>query len=412
MKAYGYIAYTDSGQRRRGTVVAETEAQAARQLQDQGLFVSQLSGGTESTADQGRAGRRRRWRGQLSADLQMVLTRQMAVLLSAGLPVEMVLKAMGTGGGTAGGGAALDAVAARTRAALMQGSSLGDALAQSGAGFARYYLAAVRAGERAGDLSAVFEELANHLEQIGSDRAQITTALIYPAFVATVSLLVCAVLMVNVAPEIVAMFETAGRPLPELTQNVLAMSTWIQTHPVLLASLAGLIIAGLVAVARVPGLRHRRDVLLLKLPLVGHLMRQAAAVQYLRTLALVLTSRHAVLSATDSAAEVLSISRFQAEGARVSTAVRSGESLSSALRHLSFIPAVALQLVSAGETSARLAPMAERSAVLVENALSAERKRIAALLEPMLMILVGGFVLLVVLAVLLPIFDLQAMVSL
>lgn len=410
MKAYGYTAYTDSGKRRRGTVVAETEAQAARQLQDQGLFVSELSGGKEQSTDHGpaKSDRRWRWRGQLNADLQAVLTRQMAVLLSAGLPVEMVLEAVRSAGG---GGSVMDGVAARARAALMQGSSLADALAQSGGGFARYYLAAVRAGERAGDLTAVFEELANHLEQAGSDRAQITTALIYPAFVALVSLLVCAVLMVNVAPEIVAMFETSGRPLPELTQNVLAMSTWIQAHPVLLSTAAALLVAALAVIARVPKLRQRRDLLLLKLPLVGSLMRQAAAVQYLRTLALVLTSRHAVLSATDSAGEVLNITRFQDEAAQVSAAVRGGESLSNALRHLSFIPAVAQQLISAGEASARLARMAERSAVLVESALSTQRKRIAALLEPLLMMLVGGFVLLIVLAVLLPIFDLQAMVT-
>jgi len=158
VKAYGYIAYTDSGKRRRGTVVAESEAQAARQLQDQGLFVSQLSGSKDQASDQGThmGDRRWHWRGQLSADLRMVLTRQMAVLLSAGLPVEAVLEAVQAGGG---GGSGMAAVSARARAALMQGSSLSDALAASGGGFPRYYLAAVKAGERAGDLTAVFEEL-------------------------------------------------------------------------------------------------------------------------------------------------------------------------------------------------------------------------------------------------------------
>jgi general secretion pathway protein F len=404
VKAYGYTAYTESGKRRRGTVVAETEAQAAQILLDQGLFVSALS--SRGSSNSGTPGRRR-WRARLGPDLQAVLTRQMAVLLSAGLPVEQVLESVRA----AGSNTVMDAVAARARAALMQGSSLAQALAQSGAGFPRYYLAAIKAGEQAGDLTAVFEELANHLEQATSDRAQITTALIYPAFVATVSLLVSAVLMINVAPEIVAMFEISGRPLPVLTQRVLMVSNWIGANPVLLAALALALVAAGLAAARVPALRRRRDLALLRLPLVGRLMRQAAAVQYLRTLALVLTSRHAVLSAVDSAAEVLSVARFQAEAAQVCAAVRSGDSLSSALDQLSFLPPVARQLVSAGEASARLARMAERSAVLVENALSTERKRIAALLEPLLMMLVGGFVLMIVLAVLLPIFDLQAAVT-
>ena len=409
MKAYSYVAFNDRGKRRRGTVLAETEAEAARQLQEQGLFVSELSSRRPGRAE-GTARRHRfvGWRQRMNADLQAVMTRQMAVLLAAELPVEAVLDAVRASGG---GSPVMDAVAARTKVALMEGSPLSDALAQSGGGFARYYLAAIRAGERAGDLAAVFEELANHLETSGQDRAQIATALIYPGFVAAVSLLVCAVLMINVAPEIVAMFEMSGRPLPELTQNVLAVSDWIRGNPGLLGVGVLLVVVAIVAAARIPALRRRRDLLLLRLPVVGRLMQQGAAVQYLRTLALVLTSRHAVLSAADSAAEVLTLDRFQDEAEQVSAAVRSGETLSQALDHLSFIPPVARQLVAAGEASSRLARMTERSAVLVESGLSTERKRIAALLEPMLMMLVGGFVLVIVLAVLLPIFDLQAMVE-
>lgn len=161
-----------------------------------------------------------------------------------------------------------------------------------------------------------------------------------------------------------------------------------------------------------PGkLRDARDGLLLRLPILGRLLRQEAAVQYLRTLSLVLGSRHAVLAAVDSAAEVLDVSRFQAEAMAASVAVRQGENLSHALTRLTFIPAMASQLIQAGEMSARVSQMAERAALLVENGLGTERKRIAALLEPALMMLVGGLVLMVVLAVLLPIFDLQDVVS-
>jgi len=404
VKAFGYTAYTDAGKRRRGTVVAETEAQATRQLLDKGLYVSDLT--ARGTARQ-KTGPNLRFRGRLNSDLQAVLTRQMAVLLTADLPVESALDAVRASGDNT----AMESVAARAKVALMEGQPLSDALEHSGAGFARYYIAAIRAGEQAGDLATVFTELADHLENLGTDKAQIATALIYPGFVAAVSLLVCAILMTTVAPEIVSMFELSNRPLPDLTRVVLGISDWIRAHLTLLGiALGALIIAGIV-VGRVPALRHRRDHLLLRLPMVGRLMRHAAAVQYLRTLALVLTSRHAVLSAVDSAAGVLTIARFQSEAAQVSDAVRQGESLSSALDRLSFLPPVALQLIGAGEISARLARMAERSAVLVENSLSTERKRIAALLEPLLMMLVGGFVLTIVLAVLLPIFDLQAVVA-
>ncbi|MEL7252744.1 MAG: type II secretion system F family protein [Pseudomonadota bacterium] len=404
MNAYGYIAFTDAGKRRQGTIIAETESHAADQLRAKGLFVSQL----EMRAD--KAGWRstllERRKTRLTADLQAVFTRQMAVLLGAELPVEAALEAV-----RQGGHGALDAVAAGARAALMDGSPLSEALEKSGGGFAPYYLAAVRAGETAGDLQTVFGELADHLETKGTDRAQIASALVYPAFVAAVSLLVCGILMVTVAPEIVSLFEVSGRPLPQITQTVLAISDWIQNNLALLGILfAGIVVMGIAAHVNQP-LRQRRDAFLLKLPFIGRFMRLSAAVQYLRTLALVLGSKHAVVSAVENAAMVLTINRFRDEANAVSQDIRQGITLSKALERLSIIPPVARQLISAGEASVRLARMADRSAILVENGLSTERKRLAALLEPLLMMLVGGFVLIIVLAVLLPIFDLQAVVA-
>lgn len=404
MNAYGYTAFTDTGKKRSGTIIAETESHASSQLQQQGLFVSELTlrdrrSGTFGKLSGGR-------RARLNPDLQAVFTRQMAVLLAAELPAEAALEAV-----RQGGHATLDTVAAGARAALMDGASLSEALAQSGSGFPPYYLASIRAGETAGDLSSVFSELADHLETRGTDRAQIVSALIYPVFVAAVSLLVCAILMVSVAPEIVAMFELSGRPLPTITQNVLGVSNWIQDNLILLGILFALLIALIIAANILPALRARRDTLFLRLPLVGRFIRLSAAVQYLRTLALVLSSRHAVLSAVENASEVLTVAQFKTQAEAVSTAIRQGETLSNALEQLSIIPPIARQLISAGEASVRLARMTERSAVLVENGLSTERKRIAALLEPMLMMLVGGFVLIIVLAVLLPIFDLQAVVT-
>lgn len=398
MKAYAYTAYTNEGKRRRGTVVAESEATATTELTTQGLFVSEL--------DEKPARTPRLRRGALNSDLQMVMTRQMAVLLSSDLAVDAALEAV-----RLGGDAALETVAARTRAALLDGAPLSQALEHSGAGFPPYYIAAVRAGEDAGDLAAVFAELADHLENTGSDRAQVGAALVYPAFVAAVSFLVAGILMTTVAPEIVAMFELTGRPLPDLTQVVMRVSGWIEANTVPLSTVLGGVAVLLLCSARIPAWRQARDQKLLHMPLIGRLMQLGAAVQYMRTLALVLGSRHAVLVAAQSAAEVLTIPSLRREADAVATAVSQGETLTDALEKLSIIPPVARQLIGAGEASVRLAPMTARAADMVENGLSLERKRIAALLEPMLMMVVGGFVLLIVLAVLLPIFDLQAVVA-
>ncbi|MGP6086824.1 type II secretion system F family protein [Antarctobacter jejuensis] len=403
MKPYAYVAYTAEGRRKSGTVVAETEAHASEQLKSQGLYVSELTMRAR--------GRGRRLpglgRARLTRDLQAVFTRQMAVLLGAEMAVDAALGTLRTAGSTP----ALDLVVARAQAALLEGDSLATALEASGAGFPRYYLAAVQAGETAGELSAVFESLADHLETARSDRAQLGSALVYPAFVAVVSVLVAGVLFVTVAPEIVALFETSGRPLPDLTRAMMASARWIEAHLWLIGAgvLALLVLGGLSA--RIPALRERRDGMLLRLPVVGHLIRTGAAVQYLRTLALVLDARHTVPIAVDSAASVLTISRYRAEAEEVAVAIREGETLSNALAALSIVPPVARQLIGAGEVSARLARMTGRAAALVENGLSTQRKRLASLMEPALMMLVGGMVLVIVLSVLLPIFDLQTLVS-
>ena len=402
MKAYAYVAYTDAGRRKTGTVVAESESHAGQKLQEQGLYASELTARTRKISAGGGAFSRAR----LNPDLQAVMTRQMAVLLAADLPAEAALEAV-----RAGGSPAVDRVAASAQAALMDGAPLSEALERSGAGFPRYYIASVRSGETAGDAAQVFNELADHLENLGTDKAQISTALIYPAFVAAVSVLVCTILMVNVAPEIVAMFELSDRPLPKLTQRMLAVSDWIGAHLVLLGVIALVLVVLGILTRFVPSLRQARYRLGLKLPLIGRLMRLGVSVQYLRTLALVLASKQPVINASGSAAQVMDIDRFRDEAQAVTQAVQSGDSLSQALEALSPIPPVARQLISAGEASARLARMTERAAMLVENGLSTERKRIAALLEPMLMMVVGALVLVIVLSILLPIFDLQAVVA-
>ncbi|GGX70477.1 type II secretion system protein GspF [Tateyamaria omphalii] len=402
MKAYSYTAFTADGAQRKGLVVAETETDAASQLSAQGLYVADLAFKENAKTEKLGLGRR----AILNDDLRAVFTRQMAVLLGAEMPVEAALDAVRQGGHKS-----LDTVAARARARLMDGATLSESLAGSGGGFAAYYLASVQAGENAGHLGAVFNELATHLETQGQERAQISTALLYPAFVAAVSLLVCGVLMVNVAPEIVDMFAMSDRPLPQITQVVIAISDLIQSNFLLIGlGILGLVVLS-IASARIPALRHRRDRLACALPMIGRFMRLDASVQYLRTLSLVLASKSTVPNAVENATNVLTVDQFHRQGEAVSEAVRRGESLSQALLHLKIIPPVARQLIQAGEASVRLAPMTDRAAQMVENGLATERKRIAAVLEPLLMMLIGAFVLVIVLAVLLPIFDLQSVVS-
>lgn len=401
MQPYAYVAYNEKGQRRTGTLVAESERAAFDALKAQGLMASDI----EARADRAKAAGRR-GRARLDADERAVFSRQMAVLLAAEIPMEAALDAVIESEGSRG----MQAFAAELKAATLEGYPLSDAIEKSRAGFPPYFSASLRAGETSGDLAAVFAGLADYLEARGANRAEIATALVYPAFVAAVSLVVCAILVTSVAPEVVGMFEVTGQPLPRLTEIVLGVSDWIQANWTLLAAGLGLAVLGGIGAVASPAMRDRLERVWLRLPVFGRLRRMTIAAQYLRTLALVLGSRQTALIAASSAAEVVGVSTHRAEADAIVTAVRQGESLSAAVRRLAILPPVALQLIRVGEDSARLAPMAERAALLVETWLANDRKRVAAILDPVLMMVVGAFVLVIVLAILLPIFELQSAV--
>lgn len=399
MKPFRYTAYTPEGAARQGLVLAEDEADASSRITAMGLLPAGIT-----PAPALRRGRRER---RIDRDLLAVFTRQMAVLMAAGLTADAALAAVQS----AAAAPRIERLAAEARAGLLEGEAMADALARAGGALPAWYAAAVRAGEQSGDLAAVFGTLADHLETSAGDQAAITSALVYPAFVTLVAVVVCAILMTTVAPEIVAMFEDSGRPLPGLTRAVMALVDALAAGWPWLLALALALAGAWVWIARDPALRARRDGVLLRVPLVGRFLRLAAAAQYLRALALAIGARLPLTEALHHSAGVLDIAQFRQQAEAAVQALNRGESLSSALGGLAFLNPVARQLVQAGEASARLAAMTDRAAVLAESWLRTERKRLTVILEPASMVIVGAMVLVIVLAILLPIFDMQALVG-
>ncbi len=405
MKAFAYTAYTDQGRAKRGVILAEDSADAAARIRQQGLLPDEIETRDQPAAALGSAVSFRRSR--VSRDMLSVFTRQMAVLLTAGLAVEEALGAVQSSAPDR----QIQTLSAQARAGLLEGAPLSLAMGQASRDIPAWYIAALRAAEKSGEMAAVFDTLAEYLESQISERAQIASALVYPAFVTLMALGVCAILMVTVAPEIVGMFEASGQPLPALTLTVLGIVDTIQTRwPLILAAIAALVVF-LIAVARIPAWRARRDRLLLRLPLIGRFMRMGAAAQYLRTLALVINSRLPLPEALHHASDVLDIRHHHDQARRAVEALNRGEPLSRALAGLDFLHPVARQLLESGEASAKLGTMSARAATLAETWLKTERKRLSTLLEPLSMVVVGALVMVIVLAILLPIFDMQAMVA-
>ena len=400
MKSYAWRAYTAEGKLKTGLSVASDPVEVSTKLRADGLFPEEITEQAIGTAH-------RRLVKRLDADMQAVLARQLAVLIDSGLPVDDALSIVQGERGNS----AINAVASRARALVREGAPLSEALEAGQSGFPPFVISAIRAGEASRDLASILDTIATHLETRRSEKAVLATALIYPAFVATVAMLVCGILMVTVAPQLADMFEATGRPLPPLTAFMLGATDWIIRNSVGLIAIFAAIAVGVPVLLRRPSVRAEWDRLLLSMPLFGRFMRQQAAAQYLRTLALVISSRQPVLEGVRNATDVLRVDLFREESRNVTAAIEGGSSLSAALAVSTFIPPVALQLVEAGEKSARLAQMTERAAMLIEASLANERKRVATLIDPLLMMLIGVFVLTIVLSVLLPIFDMQSAIQ-
>lgn len=404
MKSFAYTAYTAEGRVQRGVVLAEDSADASARIGAMGLLPGDIRAQAAGAGGGLRPGGRR---ARIGRDMLAVFTRQMAVLLGAGLALDAALAAVQD----AAPDRRIQGFAAQLRAQLLEGAALSQAVALAARDLPPWYVAALAAAERSGEMAAVFDTLAEHLESALGERAQVTSALLYPAFVTVMAIAVCAILMVTVAPEIVGMFEVSGQPLPPLTLFVLGIVDGIAAYWPVIAVALGALVALVVAAARIPSWRAQRDRVLLRLPLVGRLMRMAAAAQYLRTLALVINSRVPLPQALEHAGEGLSVARHRAQARGAVAALDRGDSLARALGGLDFLHPVERQLLETGESSARLGPMSSRAAQLAESWLRTERKRLSVLLEPLSMIVVGAMVLVIVLAILLPIFDMQGMVG-
>jgi general secretion pathway protein F len=405
MSAFAWSAYTATGRRRTGVLAADSEAAVRDHLATQGLFPEEISPVAER--DRGSWIEAVRPRRSVGREDLALFTRQMAVVLQAELPVDEAIEAVLA----SEPGPAMRRLAVGVQARVRDGGALADAMRAADPGLPGFLTAAVAAGERSGELAQVFEVLAGYLEADMGERNRLASALAYPAFVAAVSLLVAGLLVTQVAPDLTAMLNAAGRPLPPLTAATLAVGDFAERWGL---TALGVLLAGLVAFRRAlhrPGFRDRWERLVLAIPVIGRLRRLREAAQYLRTFALALASRLPAIEAARCAEEVLGVLSLRAEARQAHVQLETGGTVARSLRGISALPVVAVRLIDSGEQSGRLAQMTERAARLVETRHALETRRAGALLEPVLMLVVGVVVLIIVLSILLPIFEIQSAID-
>jgi general secretion pathway protein F len=398
MPAFDYTALDQAGRTRKGSLEGDTARQIRQQLRDRGLIPISLEPA---------ATRQRRRRGRLSAAELALLTRQLATLLRAGLAVEESLQAVSRQSERHKTQSLLLAVRAR----VLEGHSLADSLAEFPGAFPDLYRATVSAGEQSGHLDLVLERLADYTEARQYLRQKTLMALFYPLLLSAVAVLVVLGLLTYVVPQVVQVFANMQQQLPWLTRALIAISDFLRAWGGWL--LAGLLVLGLGLRGwlKKPGPRYAFHRLRLRLPLVARLERGVNVARFTRTLSILNASGVPLLEALRITAQVLPNLPMRAAVVAAAERVREGSSLHGALEQSGLFPPMALYLIASGEASGKLEAMLERAAINQERELETLTGIILGLFEPLLILLMGGLVLIIVLAVLMPVFELNQLIK-
>ncbi|MBA4143688.1 MAG: type II secretion system inner membrane protein GspF [Nitrosospira sp.] len=400
MEAYRYEALDVEGRAITGVIHADTPRQARAQLRAQGLL--------PSAVDQVRARERAQlpWaRGISPAELSL-LTRQLATLLAAGLTVEQALAALIEASEEPFTAEILGGVKTEVTAGL----SLSAALGSYSKSFPNFFRALVRGGEESGALPIVLQHLAEYLDTRQALKQKTSLALLYPALVTIVAVIIVAGLLIYVVPQVVQVFQHSRQSLPFLTRALIGLSDFLRpTWPYLMIAVVAALVAVRAALRR-NAFRYRWHILLLRTPWLGSLIRSGNTSRFASTLAILVGGGVPLLTALDSGAQVMSNDVMRRAIEDTIGRVREGMSLSRALRETGVFPPLLIHLIASGEMSGKLEQMLERAAQLETQALERRLAVFLTLLEPLMILVMGGIVLIIVLAILLPIIEINQLV--
>jgi len=404
MGAFEYSALDSGGREQTGVLEGDTARHVRQQLREKGWSPLSVQ---EVAQREARASRRPALlrRGVSPTDLALV-TRQLATLVKSGLPLEEALRAVAEQSERA----RLKSMVVAVRSRVLEGHTLADGLGEFPHVFSDLFRATVAAGEQSGHLEVVLDRLADYTENRQQMRQKIQLALFYPLLLTSVAILVVIALLTYVVPQVVQVFTNIGQQLPLLTRALIAFSGFLQTYgPALLVLLvaAG---TGVYYLLRRPGPKRRFHRLLLSVPLVSRLVRGLNTARFARTFSILTASGVPVLEAMRISAQVLGNLPMREAVEEATARVREGASLYSALSRRAQFPPMTVHLIASGEASGRLEEMLERAAQHQEREMETLIAAILALFEPLLILVMGGVVLVIVLAILLPIFDLNQLI--
>lgn len=405
MPAYHYIAISNAGKEQKGVIEADTEKHARQLLRDKSLMPVQIRATQEKKSANGenKLSLFSRKASLSSKDLAL-LTRQIATLLSAGLPLEESLLAVSEQTEKQ----YVKGLILSVRSKVLEGHALASALREHPQAFSNLYCATIAAGEKSGHLDKVLERLAEYTEQQWQMRQKLKTALIYPVMIVCVAIGIVGFLLEYVVPKMIAVYGHLNQALPTMTTVLIATSNFIKSYG--LYTLLVLLVAFLIwrhALKKNAALRERYHAFLLRLPLIGYALKTADTARFARTLSILNAAGVPVLEAMTISSQLINSIPIRKAVQSAADHVREGASIYLALKQTHYFSPMSVHMIASGEASGQLENMLARVAQNQEDDITRLIDVALALFEPAIILIMGAVVLFIVLAVLLPIFNLN-----
>lgn len=414
MGAFEYVAVDANGRNRKGVLEGDTPRQVRQLLRERNLLpvkVSEIAqkGGARDAAGAGGglfSGSRRRAATMGAMDLAL-MTRQLATLTRSGLPLEEALQAVGEQSEKP----KVTSVVLGVRSRVVEGHTLADGLRDFPRAFPEIYIATVAAGEQSGHLDAVLERLADYTENRQQLQQKIQNAMVYPFILIGLSLLIVTGLLTYVVPQVVGVFDTMNQELPLLTRVLIGLSDFLRSNGIVIIVLLIALSIGAQYLLKREGPRRVFHRFQLRVPVFGRMVRGANTARFTRTLSILAGSGVPVLDALRISGEVITNMPMREAVAEASLRVREGAPIGASLSTSRLFPPMTIHLIKSGEASGELEDMLDRAAGNQEREMESIIDTLLGIMEPVLILVMGGIVLIIVIAILLPIFELNSLVA-
>lgn len=403
MGAFQFIALDQAGKESKGLIEGDTAKHVRQILRERELFPVRV---TEVAQKESRRQASFTLRRGISPGELALLTRQIASLSKSGLPLEEALLAVSQQNDQP----RTKAILLGVRSKVIEGHTMADGLSEFPQAFPELYRATVAAGEQSGHLDIVLDRLADYTEARHELRQRVSNAMIYPVVLVVMAIGIISFMLATVVPKIVNVFQNSAAELPALTRGLIATSDFLRDYWLLLIVGAAAAIYGLRSILRREEPRRRYHQLLLRLPVIGRLTRGINTARFTRTFSILTGSGVPVLEAMKISSEVIENLPMREAVTKAALKVREGGSISKSLESSKLFPPMMIHLVSTGEAGGRLEEMLTRSAAGQEREIDGLIAALLGILQPLLIVIMGAVVLTIVLAILLPIFEINNLI--